>query len=436
MKVVAFLPAKGSSDRIQSKNIKLLDGKPLFLHTLEKLMRCQFIDEVFLDTDSEELIDLASEVGCSFLRRDPTLAKNSVDGNKLFMNEVNHVEADIYIQVLCTSPFIEIETLRSGVEMLANSGSERGAHDSVVLVRREKAYLWRSGRPAYNIDNIPNSVDLDDTIFETMGLYMMRRDAAISLGRRVGLNPGLLFASALEAVDVNYPDDFQLANLIAAGRRESERSLFNNIKNLYSSPLLSDILDDFGFRNQVIKNLLPNISGSKFLGRAKTLKIRALADGEDPAGIYGALSTYDTVIPNDVIIVKNEVPDYAYFGELNANLAIRSGASAVVIDGKTRDSSEVSRLGMPVFSRGYTCQDVRGRATLESYNKLIEVQGVRVQPGDLIYGDSEGIIVIPADIEDRVIKEASARLANEKSILMDISKGESARGLVVKHGFF
>lgn len=436
MKVVAFLPAKGSSDRINSKNMKLLDGKPLFLHTLEKLMKCSFIDEVFLDTDSNEMIELASELGCSFLRRDPSLAQNSVDGNKLFMNEVNYVEADIYIQVLCTSPFIDIETLSAGVDMLRNSNSNQEAHDSVVLVRKEKTYLWKNGLPEYNIEKIPNSIDLGDTIFETMGLYMMRRDAALSLKRRIGANPGLLFASALEAVDVNYPEDFELANLIAAGRRESERSLLNNIKNLYSSPLLSDILDDFGFRNQIIKNLSPNIPGSKFLGRAKTLKIRALAEGEDPAGIYAALSTYETVIPNDVIVVDNDVPDYAYFGELNANLAIRSGASAVVVNGKTRDSAEVSRLGMPVFARGYTCQDVRGRATVENYNKTIEVQGVKVQPGDLIYGDNEGIVVIPAAIEERVIKEASARLVNEKSILMDISKGESALGLVGRHGFF
>lgn len=66
MKVVAFVPAKGSSSRIESKNVKLLDGKPLFLHTLEKLVQCDFIDEVYLDTESDEIIALASEVPCKF----------------------------------------------------------------------------------------------------------------------------------------------------------------------------------------------------------------------------------------------------------------------------------------------------------------------------------------------------------------------------------
>ena len=60
MKVVAFLPAKGTSERIESKNMKLLNGKPLFLHTLEKLVECDFIDEVYLDSESDEILNYAN----------------------------------------------------------------------------------------------------------------------------------------------------------------------------------------------------------------------------------------------------------------------------------------------------------------------------------------------------------------------------------------
>ena len=116
MKVVAFLPAKGSSERVESKNVRLLDGKPLFLHTLEKLLGCDFIDEVYLDTESDEIIDYAGETKCKVLKRDPELANNKTDGNKLFYNEVRQVKADIYIQILGTSPFIREETIRQGVQ--------------------------------------------------------------------------------------------------------------------------------------------------------------------------------------------------------------------------------------------------------------------------------------------------------------------------------
>jgi CMP-N-acetylneuraminic acid synthetase len=116
MKIVAFLPAKGTSSRIESKNLKLLDGKPLFLHTLEKLMECDFIDEVYLDTESNQVIDLASETNCKVLKRDTNLASNATDGNKLFLNEVEFVDADIYIQILGTSPFIEKDTIQKGIK--------------------------------------------------------------------------------------------------------------------------------------------------------------------------------------------------------------------------------------------------------------------------------------------------------------------------------
>lgn len=433
MKVAAFLPAKGSSSRIESKNLKLLDGKPLFLHTLEKLVQCEFIDEVYLDTESDEIIDLASEVSCKIMKRDPNLASNKTDGHQLFMNEVRFAAADIYIQILGTSPFIDTETLRKGIEALSAPDCE---YDSAVLVRNDKLYTWTDGKPNYNIEHIPNSNDLPGTLIETMGLYIVKRETALATNRRIGNKPLLLEATPLEAIDVNWPEDFELANVIAAGLREKDRKLLLNVRNHLTSSMLSDILDDFGLTNQIIKGLSPNFADAKFLGRAKTLKLRTLREGEDFRGIYNALHSYDTIIPNDVIVIENEAAEYAYFGELNANLAIRSGASAVVVGGKTRDSVEVKKVGLPVFSSGYTCQDVRKRATMESMNKTIKVHGVTVSPGDLIFGDAEGLVVIPKRLEKEVMEEIYKRASNEKKILIDISLGEQVASLVTNYGFF
>jgi regulator of RNase E activity RraA len=200
--------------------------------------------------------------------------------------------------------------------------------------------------------------------------------------------------------------------------------------------MLSDILDDLGFGEQIIKGLSPNFTDAKIFGRAKTLKLRALKDGEDFKGIYNALHSYDSVIPNDIILVENEVGAYAYFGELNANLAIRSGAAGVVVGGNTRDSREVRQLGLPVFSKGYTCQDVRKRATMESMNKRICIEGVSVASEDLVFGDAEGIVVIPRKVEKRIMEEIFIRISNEKQILVDISQGKEVDYLVGEYGFF
>lgn len=433
MKVVAFVPAKGSSSRVANKNVKLLDGKPLFLHTIEKLVSCDFIDEVFLDTESQEIADLANETGCSLLLRDPELASNATDGNSLFFNEVSQVDADIYIQVLCTSPFIEKSTIEQGVKALIDPSSD---HDSVVLVRKEKLYLWSDNAPNYDIGNIPNSVDIASTTIETMGLYICTAAAAKQTRRRIGDHPRLLEASALEAIDVNWPEDFELADLIAAGKRERDRKLLDNIKSHLTSSMLSDTLDDLGYKNQIIRDVTPNIPERKVFGRAKTLKIRELKEGENFKGIYDALHSYLTIVPNDIIMVENEVSDFAYFGELNANLAIRSGATGVVVGGMTRDSAEVKQLGLPVFAKGFTCQDVRLRATTESINKKIRINGVEVVPESLVFGDAEGVVVIPKAVEQTVMNEIYRKVSNEKNILTDISKGADIDSLVKNYGFF
>jgi regulator of RNase E activity RraA/molybdopterin-guanine dinucleotide biosynthesis protein A len=433
MRVVAFVPAKGHSSRIDNKNARLLDGKPLFIHTLEKLSECTFLDAVYLDTESDAFVDLASEIPCRVMRRDPALASNATDGNALLRNEIVNVDAEVYVQVLCTSPFISKDTIQRAVDVVSSANE----FDSAVLVRRDRFYRWdpATKRPLYDHVNIPNSVDLEDTIVETMGLYVIGRDAAKRTGRRIGDRPFLLEASPTEAIDVNVPEDFDLAQLIAAGRREAERRNLQTIKFRLTSAMLSDILDSFGAKG-VVPGLSPNIPGSKVLGRAKTLKLRALSEGEDVAGIYRALDSYATMVPNDVIVVENQVPDLAYFGELNAHLAIRAGAIGAVIGGMTRDSGPVSDLHFPVFSTGSVCKDVKGRATVESINKRVMLHGVSVTPGDLVFCDSDGVVVIPKLIESAVLERAFRVISEEVGILADISAGVGTGALVARHGTF
>lgn len=431
MKTVAFLPAKGSSNRIENKNIKLLDGKPLFLHSLEKLLSCDFIDEVFLDTESESLSSFASHIDFSLLKRDPALASNSTDGHLLFHNEAKHAKADIYIQLLCTSPFISVDTIRRGVDILKKDDQ----YDSVILVRKDKLYLWGNSKPLYSQEKIPNSIDLPDTVIETMGLYIARSDVALNKRKRYGDRVYLLEATPLEAIDVNYPDDFILANYVAAGMREKERHLFKNLASKITSSMLSDIIDDLGLQTSIL-GLSLNLKQKKVLGRAKTLKLRALGGGEDYKGIYHALKSYETIVPNDIIVVENQCNELAYFGELNANLAIRSGAIAAIIGGNTRDSSEVASLDFPVFSTGTVCKDVKNRATVDSINKTIEVFGVKVSPNDLIFGDSDGIIVIPKKFETDIINRIKETISKERTILYDILSGKDIHDILSDNGEF
>lgn len=432
-----FVPVKGSSERIQSKNLRLLDGKPLFLHTLEKLLAIEGID-VFLDTESEKVISIASYLdGLNIMRRDPSLATNATDGNALFLNEVINCDHEIICQHLCTSPFVEPETVLKSIKTIGTPSSQGKCHDSSVLVRDDKLYIWEGGKPCYDMKNIPNSKDLPTTTIETMGLYAVSRKAAIATRRRIGDVPALLAASPLEATDVNWPEDFEFAQLIAAGKREKQRQLLQNLALILSSALLSDLLDDLGHKNQIIKGLgCCSLGEARVLGPAKTICLGKIERGEDFRGIYNALNHYETLVPGDIICVENEVPGYAYFGELNANMAIRQGVKGVIVGGMTRDGSEVKRTGLAVFSSGYTCQDVRGRAVLRSMNQTIKINGVMISPGDMVFADNEGVVVIPRGLIEEVFSVVRNRFRNERGIVSDIAAGATVSELLQERGDF
>jgi regulator of RNase E activity RraA/CMP-N-acetylneuraminic acid synthetase len=432
MRVAAFLPAKGSSNRIPNKNTMLLDGEPLFLRSLRKLTQCPSIDEVYLDTESVEIARLAAEVRCRHLQRPVELASNATDGHRLFCYEAEQTDADVCVQLLCTSPFISIATIEKAIAVLRDDAT----YDSVVAVHREKQYTWRDGRPGYDADRIPNSADLPDTVLEAMSLYVVRREAALRLRRRIGERPFLLDIDPLESVDVNWPKDFELANLIAVGLREQERRFYAVLRSVLSSPLLSDVLDELGVSGVLAGGFTANLPAAKILGRAKTVQLDVCTDDDDYRKIYDTLTLYDHVVPDDIIVVSNRVPDSAFFGELNARLALRAGAAGAIIDGVTRDSRETADLGFPVFSKGRRCRDARRRGVMTFKNRTVVIDGVNVHKDDLIFADVDGIVVVPGHVERTVIDRALGAVRTEREIVADIAAGVETAALVQRHGLF
>lgn len=432
MKVVAFLPAKGSSSRVANKNTRVFNGEPFFAFTLKKLLRCDFIDEVFIDSEDQEILKVGSRLGATPLPRDPQLASNATDGNRLFYNEAAQVEADIYIQALCTSPFVRPDTIKRAVQMLKDDPSI----DSVVLGRREKVYLWDNGVPTYDVANVPNSVDLPDQISESMSLYVIRAEAAHRTRRRIGDRPALIFGDPIENIDVNTPAEFELAERVAQGLLAEDNRKLRLLETVLSSPILSDVCDEFGLETVLSNAFRCNLGNQRILARARTLEIAESTPEDDPSGIYRALQSYKLMAADDIIVVKNNVPNFAYFGELNTKLAIRSGARAAIIDGVTRDSSSTISANFPVFAKGLYCRDIKGRGTVKSMNEPITIDGVRIDPSALIFADQDGIVVIPPAYEAQIMQAAVEKLSAESGVHSDILADFDVDSLVQRNGFF
>jgi regulator of RNase E activity RraA/CMP-N-acetylneuraminic acid synthetase len=396
-------------------------------------LACPEIDDVYLDTESAAIIEMASDLPVKILKRDAKLASNKTDGHELFANECAKVEADIYIQCLCTSPFMTAETMTRAIKALK---ADKKA-DSLVAVQKRKQYTWNAkGRPAYGEGRIPNSVDLPDTVIETMGLYMVRRQKGKPKPkRRFGDKVVMFELTDEEAFDVNWPDDLALAERISAGYRAAHNAALDAIRPHLCSSLLADICKERG-----LKALLPpgfaRVSGRSVLGIAKTLELRKLKKGDDWKGIYTALGTYNFVRPGDVIVVKNDVKDKAYFGDLNANIAIRSGAVGAVVDSYTRDSAELNGLEFSVFAKGISCDDIKYEGTVHAMNRAIKIGGVTINNGDYIYADDDGVLAIPQDLWPSIRDEAMATLKKEFDIRYAIIMGEDVGKVLGTHGAF
>lgn len=438
MKVYAFVPAKGTSERIENKNMKILSGERLYAKALKTLLDCKEIDRVFLDTESQEMYDLVDYLPIEFMKRNPDLANNKTDGHKMFMNEVNsYPDADIYVQLLCTSPFIKSETIDEAIRTL----KENSNYDSAILMKKDKYYFWENDKPTYDINHIPNSKDLPETVIESMGLYIHKKDSALKTNRRYGDNPYLIYGSLEELIDVNNPEDLEFAQIYAKGKKSKENQELQMIKHLSSSPALSDILDDLYEETgnkcgAVLNGWTSNLSNTKLLGRASTLRLRALHEGEDFNGIYKALESYEEICENDIIVVENELKDYAYFGDLNARLAIRAGAAGVIVNGVTRDLKQTQILNFPVFAKGYNASDVRKRATLDYINKPINIDGITISAGDLIFIDECSMVVIFKKYEKEIIRRIMQTIKNETNIINDIYKNVTVEKIVEKRGYF
>jgi regulator of RNase E activity RraA len=273
-----------------------------------------------------------------------------------------------------------------------------------------------------------------------MSLYVVRRRPGEGApSRRFGSRPVLFDLDPLEQIDVNTPADLALAEAVSAGHRAEANLKLRAMRSHLSSPCLSDICADLGI-DAVLPPALRPTSPGKLLGRAKTLQLAAVDRENGPAdawkGIYGALDSYRFVRPGDVIMVATQCPSRAYFGDLNANLAIRAGASGVVVDGFTRDTADVRALGLPVYAHGSWCKDIKFEGTLQSMNMPVEMGGIPVANGDMVFADHDGVIVIPADRWTEVEALAWEVLANEGRIRMHAARGRPVAEILAECGAF
>jgi CMP-N-acetylneuraminic acid synthetase len=210
MKVVALIPIKLGSERMPGKNIKpFFDGTPL-IHLIQRVcLSLKSIHEIYVYCSDESVIQYLLP-GVTFLRRPAYLDRNECGGTNIIAEFIKVIDADLYIETHATAPFTRVETFDICLKKVIT-----GEYDSAFCAKSLKSFLWRNGKPL-NFDpaDFPRTQDLPVIYAETSSAYVFSKETFLKFGRRVGEKPYIHEVSNIEATDIDYPEDFEMANLI------------------------------------------------------------------------------------------------------------------------------------------------------------------------------------------------------------------------------
>lgn len=146
------------------------------------------------------------------------------------------------------------------------------------------------------------------------------------------------------------------------------------------------------------------------------------------------LEALDNIKPEEVYICSGASPSYALVGELMMTRIKMCGGAGAVVNGYSRDTSGIYKTDIPVFSYGPYAQDQAPRGRVIDYRVPIEMNGVRIIPGDIIIGDIDGVCVVPQNHEQEIITRALEKARGEKAVLNAIKVGMSAVEAWDKYG--
>ena len=207
-------------------------------------------------------------------------------------------------------------------------------------------------------------------------------------------------------------------------------------ESLFTS-VLSDCLDAVGVMNQALPSRIRPLDDSLVMvGRARTAAFMEVYHHEAGSNPYDLeIQLVDSLEAGQIPVFACSNPArVAPWGELLSTAAQVRGASGALMDGCTRDVKAIRAMGFPVFHGGIAPLDSKGRGRIMAIDVPIECAGVRVEPGDLVFGDADGVVVIPSRVESEVLRLAFEKVKGERSTLAELRAGDKLADVFARHG--
>ncbi|MGB6129707.1 MAG: RraA family protein [Psychrilyobacter sp.] len=214
----------------------------------------------------------------------------------------------------------------------------------------------------------------------------------------------------------------------------NDRELFELFKKELYTPVVGDILDEFKYYHQFLPpEIQPALLEMKLVGRAMPVNmIDVYGEQKAPFGLL--TEALDQIEEGEIYIAHGGNKRCAYWGEILTATAKKRGANGAIINGYHRDTPKMLEQNFPVFSLGRYAQDSSVRTKVIDYRCSIEIGKVWINPGDLIFADLDGVLVIPREVEEIVVKKALEKARGEKLVRKEIENGMSSTEAYKKYG--
>jgi regulator of RNase E activity RraA len=202
---------------------------------------------------------------------------------------------------------------------------------------------------------------------------------------------------------------------------------------LYSG-VLADVLDGLGHRTSALPaEVRPLRAEWRLFGRVATLTVAPVA--VEPKQPYAVeLECIDTLKPGDVLVATTLGDrSSALWGELLSTAARSHGAVGAVIDGLTRDAAKILDMDFPVFAVGFSPLDSKGRLDGISQGQPIRIGQCLVRPGDYLFGDMDGIVIVPVELAEEAFRRALEKVSGENKVREELAKGRSVREVFAEY---
>jgi 4-hydroxy-4-methyl-2-oxoglutarate aldolase len=216
---------------------------------------------------------------------------------------------------------------------------------------------------------------------------------------------------------------------------ESDPQRFDFMRQHLYSAVISDSLDAAGYMHQAMEaRIRPVVPGQIVVGRARTAKwANVYHRRENPYA--NEIALLDSMRPGEVSVHDTaQSPQSAPWGELLSTAARMRGSTGAVVDGMIRDTRRIIEMGFPVFCVGYRPIDSAGRSEIVAIDEPVCCGGVMVHAGDVIFGDIDGVVVIPAAVADEIIEVAHGKVTGENNTRRELLEGRLLREVYEKYG--